>query len=541
MTELQKVTDPTKIVTDPVMLAALLKQGMDKDYVEMVQDYGRRVKGVSSPYATFYRDLKSDRCFMVVNALPMVDAWGQPHELAWRDRNGVIENGNNIFHCTVKKGDISLAALSDQPWGAKKNEDVGFHPQLFIGGSEVQPVSLTPKLLETDPMNENYHNNVLEWDYGVCRRRLRLIEGRFLGSWVFLTSPGGDVLIKYNQRGGFRLRLQHARGDDEEFIPLEYFEGREFPALISDSATFYPDANPETSSVDGHAGRVVTNEAWATLKAGAGTHSNDSGAYLYSNRIVTSSTTNEFSQAWRSIALFDTSGLPDSASITDAILSLYGEYKQDGLNCTPDINIYSSNPASNTAVAAADFTSLGTTEFSTTINYADWNTAGYNDFALNASGIAAISKTGVSKFCARCAKYDVGALTPNWVASQTSQTRACSAEQGAGYKPKLVVTYTTGEAKTSDDTGSGVEFLSSRLLGVAEAGSALETSCFITAVLSGDSGTGSEVGGLLQDIFGCDAGAGADAFKALIGKSGSDMRLPGHQGQVGIPNKEVSI
>jgi hypothetical protein len=37
--EVQKVTDLTKAVTDPVLLSHLEKLGIDKDFVEFVQDY----------------------------------------------------------------------------------------------------------------------------------------------------------------------------------------------------------------------------------------------------------------------------------------------------------------------------------------------------------------------------------------------------------------------------------------------------------------------------------------------------------------------
>ena len=33
MPEILKVTDPQKVVTDPVLLSALAEQGIDKDYV----------------------------------------------------------------------------------------------------------------------------------------------------------------------------------------------------------------------------------------------------------------------------------------------------------------------------------------------------------------------------------------------------------------------------------------------------------------------------------------------------------------------------
>jgi len=107
-----------------------------------------------------------------------------------------------------------------------------------------------------------------------------------------------------------------------------------------------------------------------------------------------------------------------------------------------------------------------------------------------------------------------------------------------------VVTYTpAATAKTSSETGSGVESLGSRLLGTAETGSALEASDLNTALISGDEGLSSEVGGLLKDICDGDWGVGLDALKALIGAhgSGSDMRLYDRPGHVKMPSKGVNL
>lgn len=49
------VTDPSKIVTDPVVLSALAKLGVDKDYVEFFQDYAPGSLEQHSPYIKFYR------------------------------------------------------------------------------------------------------------------------------------------------------------------------------------------------------------------------------------------------------------------------------------------------------------------------------------------------------------------------------------------------------------------------------------------------------------------------------------------------------
>jgi len=143
---------------------------------------------------------------------------------------------------------IPIGGFKRTARGFAKDEEIFFSSPTLYRGSEVNPLSPFPRLLETDPLNGNYHNNVLEWDYGVCLRRIRIIEGRFLGAWVFLTSPRAAVRIKYNQTGNYRLRLgQFAVAPDEEYIPTGYFEDPLFgyPLTISDTATFYPDADPE--------------------------------------------------------------------------------------------------------------------------------------------------------------------------------------------------------------------------------------------------------------------------------------------------------
>jgi len=553
--QVQKVTDPAKIVSDPVLLAALARQGVDQDCVELWHDYAPRSRGKGySPYSKLYRDLNSSRQFMVVSGLPMVDAYGQGHELTWRDKNGTIENGNNIFHAVVQGNDTRLIALNDQPApglqlagqtdGAKKDDEVTFHPQLYIGGVEVLPVSSAPKLLETDPVNSGYHNNVLEWDYVACRRRLRIIEGRFLGSWVFTADPHDDVLIRYNQRGSLRLRLQYTRGGDEEFIPKGYFEGRELPVIISDSATFYPDANPESTSVDGHVyhstGGMGTGVSWLTLTGAAGSAFDDASNTAMAMGMYADNVSSKWRIIYRSIFLFNTSSLPDDAAISAATLSFYGYSKLDNLSVTPNINVYSSNPASSTGLAAADFHSLGATAFcDTPKTYASWSTAGYNDFSLNASGIASISKTDVSKFGTRNANYDVANTSPTWSSANGSNAQSYTAEKGTGYKPKLVVTYTAGEQKTAADSGAGTESIAIRTLEGTDQASGGEAGLAATAVLASDEGSGNEIGGLLQSYNSSDQGIGADSLKLLSEKAGGEMRLHGQQSQVALPHKEV--
>jgi len=215
---------------------------------------------------------------------------------------------------------------------------------------------------------------------------------------------------------------------------------------LAATATFYPDPDPETSSVDGMVEQyqgTSTGVSWAILRTGFGTGAVDSVSsencfYVASH----SSTSNTWIRLRRSIFLFDTSALPDSAVISAAILSIRGAPKYDGLGITPNINVYSAAPASDIGLVAGDFDSLGSTAFSTAISYANWITNGYNNFTLNSNGIAAISKTDVTKFGLRNAQYDVSGTAPTWSAGAYTELGCYYAEYGISRAPMLVVTYT---------------------------------------------------------------------------------------------------
>jgi hypothetical protein len=213
----------------------------------------------------------------------------------------------------------------------------------------------------------------------------------------------------------------------------------------------YPDPDPETDTVDGS---VACNDSggdysWSDYVNATGDDFNDfnsdSGIFA-----MASTEPGAWIQIIRFIALFKTSSLTAGATISSATISLYGVYKDITLTATPDINIYSSNPTSNTALQGSDYSTLGTTAFSSAIAYADWNTAGYNNFSLNASGIANINKIGISKFGARNANYDVANSSPTWSDSGYYEMDFNNADKAdTTSDPKLVVTYTTGGATSN--------------------------------------------------------------------------------------------
>ena len=220
------------------------------------------------------------------------------------------------------------------------------------------------------------------------------------------------------------------------------------------SLTVYPDANVESTSVDGevyqHYGSDSTTD-WATLIAAAGNLNADFGADHDSGNpdfgfyFQGATATDKWWGLLRNPILFDTSSLGASASISAAVLSVRGDTKNDSLGVTPTADIYTCNPASNTALADGDYNRTlwgSTSQTGSPITYANYSTTGYNDFTFNATGIGNISKTGISKFGIRNANYDVAAVVPTWSASNNSNISHYSADAaGTDTDPKLVVTY----------------------------------------------------------------------------------------------------
>lgn len=153
--------------------------------------------------------------------------------------------------------------------------------------------------------------------------------------------------------------------------------------------TFYPDADPESASVDG---RVWTsNASWASARGATtgtvndNTTSNTVGVYF----------TGGLYYVLRGFYLFNTSSLPDTDTVSSATLSPCTD--AEGYNDDSDsLHAVETAPASNTALASGDidsvvFTTLGSVTIASISNNSCF------DIALNATGLTKISLTGVTK------------------------------------------------------------------------------------------------------------------------------------------------
>jgi hypothetical protein len=188
-------------------------------------------------------------------------------------------------------------------------------------------------------------------------------------------------------------------------------------------------------------------EPWSAVLAEVGNAVSNGSNFAPLMQITAGSSAAQFSLLARVITTFDTSPLTSGASISAATLSYFGFTAKDDLSAAPDVNVYASSPASNGTLVGTDFSTFGSVAFSTAISYASYFTNAYNDFALNSSGIAAISKTGISTFGARNANYDAAAATPPWVIFAITFMNAWMADNtGISRDPTLVVSYTFAAA-----------------------------------------------------------------------------------------------
>jgi len=288
----------------------------------------------------------------------------------------------------------------------------------------------------------------------VGRRRIF----RVIPNAIFWWQDGKQV-AEFRTHAKFSKRLYYA------FRPLWWalhawdwlIADRLMPRLSFGFATLtaYPDADPETSTVDGftiHAYSAGSGQSWSTLIAAVGSAAADADVANDWLDIKADTTSGNWQRLTRMIALFDTSSLTASAVISSAILSLYGAgaNKHDDLSSTPNLDVYLSAPASNTALAAGDFDSFGSTsQTGSPVTYTNLSTSAYVDWTFNATGRSGINTTGISKYGFRNANYDVAALSPTWVSGVSSQWDAyCADQTGTTNDPKLVVTYTASVSIT---------------------------------------------------------------------------------------------
>ena len=243
-----------------------------------------------------------------------------------------------------------------------------------------------------------------------------------------------------------------------KLVPNDFFTDAVFPVRTDVVGTFYPDPDTETTSVDGRFAKDLQS-SWEDVDSGSASvvadsetesgitkSSQDGSVQFYSNR---------------GMFLFDTSSIgvgTDTITITVGTLSLYVTALNNDESTS--VIITSSNPASNTVLAYADWTLFGAVSFAS-IALASLSTSAYNDFTLDANGRNNIDIDGISKFGTFDSK-DFNDSAPG-VWKSNSVTTYMAERTATTEDPKLVVTYTvtlgtpTSPTATATDTTTNID------------------------------------------------------------------------------------
>lgn len=204
------------------------------------------------------------------------------------------------------------------------------------------------------------------------------------------------------------------------------------------TATFYPDAHPESTSCDGNVYRLTpAGESWANIHDSTGTNVDDSSTSAQAK--IQCAGSSLWTELRRVILLFDTSALPGNAVIDSAVLSINVQTKSE--NISQSLVITSANPASNTGLVTADYeiSKFGNIDLSSRLAVSSISTSAYNDLTLNAAGRAAINKNGITKLALRMSS-DVDDSAPTTSSGQTFVT-IYTAEGFGSVDPKLTIEY----------------------------------------------------------------------------------------------------
>lgn len=216
---------------------------------------------------------------------------------------------------------------------------------------------------------------------------------------------------------------------------------------------FNPDADPESTSVDGQAIRD-TSGTWISVRDGGGTDASDTTAQNQTCSI------RDNGSVWtlfsRGFFLFDTSALPDDCTIDSATFEVYVVTSGTSNAHTAGVALVETNPSVNTAIGMADYESTDPDNLvrqATDVAIADMNLDAYNTWTLNATGRGNINKTGVTKF----------GLVIDFDMDDSEQTKVNGESQiNVDYSegtnaPKLTVNYTEAAAtRTPSLTLTGV-------------------------------------------------------------------------------------
>ncbi len=227
-------------------------------------------------------------------------------------------------------------------------------------------------------------------------------------------------------------------------------------------AIFRPDKDPETSTVDGDVSD--TNDAiWDTLHDAAGSAAADLG--VGEIRLTATAVTDDWSELYRCVFLFDISSLPAGTLIQDFFLFLDVSAITETLAGQSAV-LVEVNPDTDTALIAGDYAIANWTvgvPLSDTLALSSATAGEPVVFTLNQAGKdfvqAAADGAGIVRFGVML-ESDRADLEPTWASGVQAQMVFNMSETSGDGGPKLILTYAIPAGGTlGGQSGGGLALL----------------------------------------------------------------------------------
>jgi hypothetical protein len=394
----------------------------------------------------------------------------------WRfdDTDKMYKSGANKFSVNVVNEYISLYD--------KQYNNINWSPSLSVSKmdrkldkSGLVDGSIAAKeakaiLLSVDPINENYTNNTLMWDYGNgIKRYLRLIEGVCQEYYIVDNPIAGDLVINNNAtknttfKNDTQLSAWDADGkpieittDDKYNITLS--KDTALDAKIKYPITIDPDTTFESTSSDGYTQTSIFM-TWANA------YSWSTADYIYINNTgqITFSGVQSIGVSYmitRSFLYFNTASLSGFV-ITATDLKLYISSKSASAAWT--LQVQSGMPTyPHDPIVYGDYVFSHYAGNGGQLASGSMSTGAYNTITLNATGYGWINTSGYTKYCLRELNHDINNSDPGG-ATVNNYMAYYSYEKGAGYRPQLVVTFTATAPGINVNNASSVSKTTARL------------------------------------------------------------------------------
>lgn len=421
-----KVTEAELRVTDQHMLKQFQAEGRDPDYVEFFQDYSEKW-----PNAKVYRDRRTNERIAKIGFGKRVIAGKRVSRVWSPDKEGNWVGGWNAF--TVK-----VDAKTGRTTIASGGEEREWNPKVRLDGEQVKFSGAKVKTRASSSGQDR--PCLLEFDYGLCKRRLYLDHGALREWYVFDAAPPGEVEIESSYDDppvGWDVyqTAEDADGKPVDGVELgkkkvlhpEDFEGRPLPLWIDDSTNFSMDT----------AGSAVVYR---------------SDSSFYNNRTETSADGHYHPSTYMPVevnedgGLFEivrlalrigTAGLNDAATISAATFNAYLYSNTDDSTWGEDVRIFY-------VTDTADPFDNGTYDYGYWSYAADaavnCDANGWKAFSLNSTGRAQISKTGETRLGLRN-RIDYQNEEPTSGQSNRQYFRGPTYSDSS-YRPYFTVVYT---------------------------------------------------------------------------------------------------